>query len=343
MATMKAAVFRGNGVFRIEDIPIPEIQTPTQVKLKVKAANICGSDLHALAVPPGQTYCWDIVLGHEFYGEIVEMGESVTGYAVGDMVTVHPAIGCGECSECTHGMADLCTNKAHYGQSLDGSFAEYVTVEASQLYKVPKDIHPDRAAQTEPLSCIMYSLKKIQIAPDANVLLFGAGPIGLTYIRVLKYLGVKNLAVSAKGAARIEEAKNCGADLVIDVEKESVKEAIEREWGRKADVIIDAVGSGQVLTDAMDLMGSRGQILIFGYNLRAMANVCPGLICGKEYTIVGAIGKDFEAALKIVDDPALGLDQLVTRRVTLDEMHEAIEDLKAKKACRIIVYPNGME
>lgn len=343
MTTMKAAIFKGNGILSVEETAVPEIKKPIDVKLKVIAASICGSDLHALSVPPGQPITWDIVLGHEFYGEIVEKGEDVSEFEIGDHVVVNPAIACGHCFECTHGMEGMCANKIHYGQTIDGGFGQYVVVEKQQLYKVPKDINSDCAAQAEPLSCIVYSLKKINIPEDANVMLYGAGPIGLTFIRLLKYLGVKNLAVSAKGAARIEEAKNCGADLVIDVEKESIPDALAKAWDRKADIVIDAVGTGQILTESMEIMGSGGQILIFGYNLRAQATVCPGLICGKEFSIVGAIGKDFEGALKIVDDPKLGLADLVTKRVTLDEINNAIDELRAKKACRIIVYPNGLE
>ena len=341
MKTMKAAMFRGNGVLNIEEIPVPEIQKDTEVKLKIKAAGICGSDLHALSVPPLQKISSDIVLGHEFYGEIVEKGSAVRDFDIGDYAVVQPAISCGTCFECRHQMEFLCSNKLHYGQSLDGGFAQYAVVDVGQLYPVPREANPDRAAQTEPLACIMDALKKIDFTADSRVILMGAGPIGLTFIRTLKYLGIRNLMVSAKGKARIQQARDCGADVVVDVQRECVRDVMQREWDRKADIVIDAVGSGEVLSQSMELLGSRGQVLVFGYNLLAEAVVRPGLICGNEFKIVGALGKDFESALKIVDDPALGLDKLVTRRIALEDLNEAIEDLRNKKACRIIVYPNG--
>lgn len=342
MSNMKAAMFRGNGILNIEEIPIPEIKTPFDVLIKVRSASICGSDLHSLAVPPIQVIHSDIVLGHEFFGEVVDKGSDVKDFEIGDFAVVNPNITCGQCRVCKMGRPGLCRNNKHYGQSLDGGFAQYVLVDARQMFKVSKDINPDRAAQAEPLACIMDGIKKIKPQPDENVLLIGAGPIGLTFIRVLKYLGVKNLAVTAKGAVRIEEAKNSGADIVIDVEKENVKDVLPRIWDRGADVIIDAVGTGDVLTDSMDLLSPGGRVLVFGYNQRAKATVLPGRICDQEYLIVGTIGKDFDEALKIVDEPDLGLDKLVTRRISLDEIPEAIDQLRAKKACRIIVYPNGL-
>jgi threonine dehydrogenase-like Zn-dependent dehydrogenase len=343
MATMKAAMFRGNGVLNIEEVPVPEIKNPDEVLIRVRAGSICGSDLHSLSVPPLQVITPDIIFGHEFFGDIVAKGDGAADFEIGDTVVVNPNITCGECYECKHKRPCLCKHNRHYGQSIDGGFAQYALVHTGQLYKVSKDINPDRAAQTEPLACIMDGLNKIMPDPDDNVLLFGAGPIGLTFIRVLKYMGIKNLAVSAKGAVRIEEAINSGADHVINIEKESVSEALPKIWERKADVIIDAVGTGDILTESMDLLAPGGKILIFGYNQRAKATVLPGRICDQEFVVVGTIGKDFESALKIVDDPKLGLDKLVTRRVELEGIHDAVDQLRAKKACRIIVYPNGIE
>lgn len=338
---MKAAVFRGNGILEVCEVEEPMIRKATEVKLKVIAAGICGSDLHALSVPPGLVIPKDIILGHEFFGEIVDIGTEVQGVSIGEKVAVHPSIACGHCYECTHGLPHLCSNQRQYGQTMDGGFAQYVVVENSQIYPLPENVNPDCAAQTEPIACIMDSLKKIDFTYVDHVVIFGAGPIGLSFIRVLKHMGIPNLIVTAKGAVRVEEAKNSGADLVVDVEKENLKTVMEREWMQKANLIIDAVGSGDALSEGMELMECGGQILVFGYNALAKTEIKPSLISGKEYKIIGALGKDFESALKIVKDSSVGMEKLVTRRITLDEIVDAVKDLRAKKECRVIVYPNG--
>ncbi|MDO5548253.1 MAG: alcohol dehydrogenase catalytic domain-containing protein [Eubacteriales bacterium] len=340
MATMQAAVFKGNGILKVETVEIPKITEPNQVLLKVEAASICGSDIHALHVPPGQVITEGVVMGHEFFGTIVQVGEKAGQYQPGDCVVVHPSLPCGECWECKHGMENLCVQPRHYGQTCDGGFAEYVVVETSQIYELPKDINPDIAAQTEPLACIMYSLGMVQPAPTDHVLLYGAGPIGLTFIKVLKIFGVKNLAVVAKGAARIEQARQCGADFVIDMQDGSPAERIREAWGCLADVVVDAVGTGQILSEAMTMLNSKGRLLLFGLNHNARGEVPPAVITQKELQVVGSLGKAFPPAISLLQDERLRLDELVTHRVALQEINHAIELLKNKKACRVIVYPN---
>lgn len=340
MGTMQAAVFKGNGILSVETVEIPRITEPDQVLLKVKAASICGSDIHALHVPPGQVISEGVIMGHEFFGTIVEVGNKVKNYVPGDCVVVNPCLPCGECWECKHDMRNLCISPRHYGQTCDGGFAEYVVVEVSQIYKLPKDINPDIAAQTEPLACVMYSLNMVHPLPTDHVLLYGAGPIGLTFIKVLNIFGINNLAVVAKGAARIEEAKKCGADFVIDMKEGNVQEKIYEKWGCLADLVIDAVGTGQILTEALTAINSRGRLLLFGLNHNAIGDVHPAVITQKELQVYGSLGKAFPLAIALLQDERLKLDEFVTHRVPLHEINNAIELLKNKQACRVIVYPN---
>lgn len=341
MPKMQAAVFKGNGVLEVEQVDIPKIEQPDQVLLKVRAASICGSDIHALHVPPGQVISSDIVMGHEFFGTIVETGDKVHGYKAGDTVVVNPCLPCGECWECKHGMANLCVQPRHYGQTCDGGFAQYVVVEASQLYPVPAGIDPDTAAQTEPLACIMCGMDMVKPMPHEHVLLYGAGPIGLTFIKVLKIFGVRHLAVVAKGAARIEQARQCGADLVIDMQDGAVAQALEENWGCMADVVIDAVGTGAILSEAMHLVNSRARILLFGLNHNAMAQVPPAVFTQKEIKLMGVLGKAFPPAIELLQDERLRLDELVTHRFGLEDINHALDLLRNKVASRVILYPNG--
>ncbi len=342
MPLMQAAVFKGDGVLEVERVEIPKIQEPDQVLLKVRAASICGSDIHALHVPPGQVITPGVVMGHEFFGTVTEAGPKAQAYQVGDTVAVNPCLPCGQCWECRHGMDNLCTNPRHYGQTCDGGFAEYVLVEASQLYKLPAGVDPDSAAQTEPLACVIRGMETVKPVPADHVLLYGAGPIGLTFIKVLRMYGVRHLAVVAKGAARIAEAEKCGADFVIDTQAGVTHEALEARWGCLADVVIDAVGTGAILSEAVRLVNSRGRILLFGLNHNAMAQVPPAVYTQKELQMTGVLGKAFPPAVSLIQDNRLGLNDLVTHRFGLSDINHALDLLRSKEASRVIIYPNGM-
>ncbi|MDD4808399.1 MAG: alcohol dehydrogenase catalytic domain-containing protein [Oscillospiraceae bacterium] len=339
MKTMQAAVFKGNGILSVEEVPVPAIEHPTQVLLKIRAASICGSDLHGLMVPPAQYLPEEIVMGHEFYGEIAACGEDAGEFKLGDCVVVNPAIPCGRCFECTNGHSEICDHNTHYGQTCDGGFAEYLVVESSQLYKVPSDINPDAAAQAEPLSCIMGGITKLQPKPEEHILLYGAGPIGLMFIKVLRALGVSHIAVCAKGEKRIEEAKHFGAELVIDSTKGGIPELLMAKWGQRPDVVIDAVGAGNILPEAVELINGGGRILLFGFNKSARSEVGPADFCVKELRVMGSRSKDFPAALSLMAEGGLNLEELVSHRVPLSKINEGIELLRRKEASRVIVYP----
>jgi len=339
---MEAAIFESEGVLTIKEVEVPKIRRTTELIIKVECASICGSDIHGLNIPSGQYMKPGIIYGHEFCGTIIEMGADVGGFTVGERVAVNPRVRCGTCYECSHNKGDLCSNSYHYGQTGDGGFAQYALVDVKQLYHVDVSIGPDLAAQAEPLACVMNAAKLAQPVPTDYVLLYGAGPIGLTFIRVLKMFGIKNLMVTAKGEGRVAEAKSCGADIVVDIQKESVIDVVKREWPFKADLVIDAVGRGSVLSEALDLLNPKGRIILFGLDNNARSVISPGTIVMNEYTLLGILGKDFPAAVEILKNKDLGLERFITHRLPLDEIHTGIELMRSKKACRVLIYPNGL-
>ena len=339
--TMKAAVYEGEGVLTVKEVVIPQVRKDTDVLIRVDAASICGSDLHGLTIPPGVVHTPNIIYGHEFCGTIVEKGTSVEAFEIGDFVTVNPRVRCGHCYECTHNRGDLCSETYHYGETGDGGFAEYALVDAGQMYRVPDGVEPDLAAQTEPLACVMSAINMARPTPVDYVLLYGAGPIGLTFLRVLKTYGVKNLIMTAKGEARVAEAKACGADIVVDVAKETVEDVMKENWPFMADLVIDAVGRADVLTEGIKFLNSRGRMVLFGYDRHAVSAVPPSLIVGKELSLFGALGKDFPGALELLQNPELDLGRFITHRLPLEEIHTGISLLRNKEACRLILYPGS--
>ena len=337
---MRAAIFEGNGVLSVQSVPIPTIQTDSQLLLKVEAASICGSDLHGLSVPPGQYMKPGIIYGHEFCGQVVEKGRAVSRFQIGDRVAVNPRVRCGACYECTHNKGDLCSNAYHYGQTGDGGFAQYALVEERQLYHLDPSIPAEIAAQTEPLACVMYAMGVAKPTPADSVLLYGAGPVGLTFIRVLSLFGIRNLIVTAKGQRRVEQARQCGASIVVDTQVQSVAAVMKEHWRYGADVVIDAVGRGAILPEALPLMNPQGRLILFGLDNNASSTISPALLTLNELSVHGVLGKDFPAALQMLQRKDLGLDRLITHRLPLEDIAQGMALMRQKEAGRVILLPN---
>ncbi len=344
MEMMRAAVFRGDGILEVTDVEKPSITEPDQVIVKVVAASICGSDLHVLHIPPGQHADPGTIMGHEVFGVIDEVGEKVTHWKKGDRVTFDPILKDKTCKYCKAGKPNLCECYKSFGQTIDGGFAQYVKVWQEQLYRIPEGVPSYIAAQTEPLSCVMNGINKIHPTPADNVVVYGMGPIGLTFLRVLKLYGVKNLAVCETSEKRLEKARELGADLAINSAVEDVEKVITDAWGDSADIVIDAVGAGPIMSQAIDLLKAGGSLLLFGQNANAKATISPAKLVVKEITIKGnyCTFNTFPQSTKLITNPALGLDLLVSHKVELEDILKGINLLKKQEASRVIVYPNGI-
>ena len=174
--TMKAAVFEGEGVLTIKEVPIPEIGAK-EVLVQVEAASICGSDLHVLSVPAGQYAKPGTILGHEFEGRVVKIGADVHSVSVGTRVVVEPIVSCGMCEPCHQNHTNLCEHPAIIGQTVDGGFAEYCAVPEEYLHLINEEIPAKVASLAEPMACAMHGMMRINPQPFENVVLFGAGAI----------------------------------------------------------------------------------------------------------------------------------------------------------------------
>lgn len=338
---MRAAVFKGDGRLEVESVPMPRIESDSDVLLKVEAASICGSDLHILHVPPGQRGDPGTVMGHEFVATVVAVGQGVETVHAGDRVVVEPNISCGTCPECRGGHENLCANAQNIGQWRDGGFAEYCVVPASQLHAVPDGIPIRLCALAEPLACVMHGMMRLNPMPHERVVLFGAGAIGLIFLRVLTVFGVKDIVVVETMPSRREIAAKLGASRVADPVAEDVPALLKDQWSGLADVAIDAVGAGPVLGQAMDAVRNGGRILVFGQNMTQRSTISPGLINAKELTLFAtlAVKKSFPAALAMLRDPRLRLDELISHEFTLSQIGEGVECMRRQEAVKAVIYP----
>jgi threonine dehydrogenase-like Zn-dependent dehydrogenase len=346
---MLGAVFEGNGKLVLKDRPKPELKKDTDALIKVEGVGICGTDLHILQVPPAHPARQNSILGHEFTGKIVEVGSRVPDFAPGDTVLIDPHPGCGLCEECRNGNTDVCIplieasgepgHPATIGIFSDGAMTSYAIVPRESLFKVDPKVPSHIRALAEPLACVLNAANKLKVQPGDNVLILGAGPIGLLFTAVLKANGASKVIVSEISDYRKEAAKACGATLVVDPQKEDLEAIVKRETGGGPNVVVEAVGP--LLPQAIKMVGTRGTVLQFGHDETVEPAIPVGVMLKKEVQILGAyIGRySFERAAKVMESGQLPLDKIVSHRLPLSKVHEGIDLLRQGKGLKIILEP----
>lgn len=338
---MKAVVFHGNGKWSLEEREIPKIASSNETLIKVQAASICGSDMHIISVPPGQIANEGVVIGHEFCGEIVDVGSGVKKFKPGDRVIIEPVFKCGMCDACRSGLENLCTGDEVVGFSRDGAFAEYCVIPQKYLYKIPDSVPYDLASLTEPLACVMNGILKLKPMAHEKAVLYGAGAIGLIFLRVLKYYGLRDVIVCEPNPDRREEALRLGASMVIDNIHEDPKEIFLKEYGTLPEIAIEAVGVGAVTEQAISVVKIGGRLLLFGQNSTQTATIKPVDIQSRELTLIGTLSTrdSFNPAIELIKNPELRLNEIISHHLPLDRISEGFDLMKQGKCKKIIILP----
>jgi threonine dehydrogenase-like Zn-dependent dehydrogenase len=316
---MPAAVLADVGRLEIAERPVPAADGARDVVLDVGACGICGTDLQILS--GGHPATVGVILGHEFTGTVAEVGESVTGLAVGQRVVVAPNVSCGECDACRRGRRNQCDRFTTHGVFVDGGLAPHVRVPASACHPISAALPAHVAALAEPLSTVVHGVRQARPFAGETAVVIGAGPIGLMFVALLRLAGLR-VAVVEPSPERAELARRLGAEEVAAGE---------------ADVVVDAVGSQ--LPAALDLVAKGGRILLFGVDARARAEIVQERITRDELTILGSfVGQDvFPDAIRLLEAGRLDLEPLVTHRIALDELPAAVEELRAGRAVKVEV------
>jgi len=339
-SAMFAAVFEGEGRLAIKEVPVPKISRPDDVLIEVEACGVCGTDLQILAVPPGHPAKQGVILGHEYVGRVIEIGLEVDNVRVGDRVVVAPDIPCGVCLPCRMGMPNLCDNARSIGVFEDGGFAPFSLVPARALLPISEDIPCDEAVFIELLACVVGGSQKIRLQPGEQVLILGAGPVGLCFLEVFKASGAGKVIMTEVSRYRSEFAKRRGADLVINPREADVTQIVAREMKMGPDVVVDAVGSLFPLAVATVRKG--GKVLLFGMNRQSINPVRQYDITVKDLTIWGNnVGRfTFPLAISMLESGRVSLSSLITHRVSLGELEGAMEALRQGQGVKIVVVPH---
>ena len=339
---MKAALFLEVGKpLRVAEVARPDAG-PGGLVFKVKACGICGSDLHAVEVP-GLLQAGN-VLGHEYAGEVVEVGPGATGWKVGDRLIALPGRPCGTCAACQTGRFAACGQFIMQGfdMRMPGAYAEYSSCLAALATKIPDELTDQDAAMVEPLAVGLHAWKAASATPGASVLIVGAGIIGLAVAKWAKFFGAGDIGVSEKVPARIERAKAVGVELVLDAGQHAdpVVE-YERRTGRPPSVIFECVGR-PMLTELIAMAPREVHLVLVGTGMQpdSFTVVSAALKQLRMSFPLGYAPDDFPFVQRMLVAGRVTVDGLVTATVSLDEVPTMFERLgKPNDHCKVLITP----
>lgn len=335
---------------RVEEIAEPTIQAG-KVKIKVEWCGICGSDLHEYAagpifIPVGTPHAVSkdvapVVMGHEFSGQVVEVGDGVDNVKVGDRVVVEPILACGTCPACQKGKYNLCESLGFHGLSGGGGgFSEYTMVGAKWVHKLPDELSYEQGALVEPSAVALHSVRLSKLKAGDKAVVFGTGPIGLLVIEALKAAGAAEIYAVELSPERRAMALELGATKVLAPSSCDVVAEIHKLTNGGADVAFEVTGVPVVLQQAIDSTSFEGETIIVSIWEKAAA-IQPNNIVLKERNVKGIIAyRDiFPAVMELMKQGYFAGERLITKRIKLDQIvEEGFETLiKEKNQIKILV------
>ena len=326
---MKALVWQGKQNYTFEDIPVPSPGT-NQVLVRIEAAAVCGSDFHLSdfgAQPP-------FIPGHEAAGIVDAAGEEVSTLKEGDRVALNPVQVCGSCYCCRRGMEHLCLNCRHLGsQGVDGTWAEYVVIDAANAYPVPPGVSLPAAGLSEPSAVCYESFQRARLKAGDYVLIIGDGPFGFLHAQIAQAMEAGKIFVAGHYGKRLARIQEKSGAIICNTRREDVAEIVHREIDAPGvDIVIEATGSGHASLIGLQVLRPRGTLVVFSY-IREPEILDPGLIHMKELNILGSCRslKGYEPCLKLIAEGTLDTEALIDLRVPLEDYQGAFDALTRNK------------
>jgi L-iditol 2-dehydrogenase len=331
---MRKAVLKGAGNFVVGEVPDP-VPVRDEVLVRVKYCGVCGSDLHIYAHGAG------VGAGHEFSGDIAALGSDVTGWAVGDRVTVEPRISCGECFWCRRGDLGLC--EQYYVRLLEyeGAFATYAKTESSQLHRLPRELSYERAALIEPTACAVQAIRLSGMQEGDAVAVLGLGPIGQLVARVARVRGARAVYAAEISRSRADLAGGV-ADEVVDANADDpVARILGLTGGIGPDVVFECAGNATTTLQAVDLVRKGGTVVIAGICFDWVEMPVSNIVL-RGLTIRGSIifsPDDYASAFNLIEEGRIDVDPLITRKMPLADINEAFDISLRGEGGKILIEP----
>ena len=329
---MRSAVYYGKRDVRLSERPEPMVCGELDVKIKVRCCGICGSDLeeyyYGPVVAPMEEHPLThqkipFTLGHEFSGEVVEVGRGVKNVKAGDLVVCHPVLGCGECYWCKKGVMCLCEQMACIGLQRDGGFADYVVVPERNCFLIPQGTDMGVITLVEPCATAVRNVRRGHVGIGDNVLILGAGTVGLLTVQTARLSGADKIIAVEVNDYRAKLALELGADAVFRPDDPALRQHIARlTGGRGVQVAIECVGKSESPALALELVEKGGRVVLVG--------ICPEPspmltrnIAREEINIFGVHGFDYDdlqTSLDFIRQGKIRADVLVTKTIALEDI-----------------------
>lgn len=348
---MQSLRWHGRGDLRLEEAPEPPDPLPGQAVVRVSYCGICGTDLHEYAHGPNLIRSGPhpltgesppLTLGHEISGTVAALGSEVSGIEVGTRVAIDPCLRCGGCRWCTRGDYHLCSKGGSIGLAAEGGFAPLVTVPSAGLVPIPDEVSDEHAALAEPLAVGLHAVRRSSVQPGDNVLILGAGPIGIAILLFAKLAGAAELFVSEPVPARADRARALGATEVYDPTTTDVRREVFLRTGRVGpDVVLEATGRGDAARLGVSTARRGGSVVLAGVS-DADLHVPLGQIVYFEREILGSLGYHFDIprVLALLAEQRLNVSPLLTDIAPLDEGLEVFRSLESDRGQRLKVLLN---
>jgi len=330
---MKAAVFKGPG----QPLEITEVGIPRpgygEALVKVKACGVCATDLHYLHGTP--TFKKPpLILGHEISGVVEEVGEGVEGVGAGDVVIVPPVISCGACSRCREGRDNICENMKMVGNHIDGGFAEYLTVPAKILVKLPQNlpVH-DSAIISDAVSTPFHAVRnRGRVMGGEWVAVFGCGGVGIHAVQSAAAFGASVIAVDIDDR-KLRLARELGAVETVNASEVDVVKTVQRMTSGGVDAAFEIIGKPATLEQAFSVVRPGGRLVVVGYSAENWS-LRASRVMFREISVLGSLGcrlAEYPTIVKMVASGRLKLAPTISDRLSFDEVNDALKRLEEGK------------
>lgn len=341
-AVVKARPEKNGTELTTVDIPKPG---PNDVLIKNSVVSICGTDVHI--------YNWDawaadriktpLIYGHEFAGNVVEVGSNVSHLKVGDYVSGECHIACGHCQQCRTGLAHVCQNTKIFGVDVPGIFAEYACIPASNAWLNDAGAPPEICSIQDPLGNAIHSIFSTDVV-GKDVVVLGVGPIGAMCVSLCKHIGAANVfAVGRKNEYRLRLAKKVGADYTYKAGDDVQKAVFDKTGGKGADVALEMSGNSKAIGQGLDLLRTGGDLILLGVYADPVTLDFSKQVIFKYATIKGINGrrmfKDWYRMKGLLKNPGIrkDLDTIITHRFKFDEFQEAMETMRSGNSGKVVL------
>jgi len=328
------------GIWMVTDAPIPE-PGHNDLLIKIRKTAICGTDIHI--------YNWDdwsrktipvpMIVGHEYVGEVVAIGQEVRGFSIGDRVSGEGHITCGHCRNCRAGRTHLCRNTIGVGVNRQGCFAEYLVIPAFNAFRIPDNISDELAAIFDPFGNAVHTALSFDLVGE-DVLISGAGPIGIMAAAVCKHVGARNVVITDINDYRLELARKMGVTRAVNVAREDLR-SVMRELGMTEgfDVGLEMSGAPPAFRTLLEVMNHGGRIALLGIPPGEMA-IDWNQVIFKGLFIKGIYGREmFETWYKMAALIQSGLDltPVITHRYSIDDFQQGFDEMRSGRSGKVVL------